>query len=193
MYSSLTMEDTDRKNLYNLIKEEEEEVYIHSKETFNKLSNEWCLYAHLPHDTKWTLDSYKEILKFSNVEQAISLYESMPSILIKNCMLFLMKDNITPVWEDPQNRNGGCYSFKVHNNNVYQAWMNLSYSIIGNTLSKNADFMKKINGASISPKRNFCIIKIWMKDCSYKSTNEIENIPNLDNKSVLFKPHKIEY
>ena len=27
----------------------------------NKLNNNWVLWAHLPHDTNWSLDSYKKI------------------------------------------------------------------------------------------------------------------------------------
>ena len=30
--------------------------------TFHKLKDSWTLWAHLPHDTEWNLNSYKESL-----------------------------------------------------------------------------------------------------------------------------------
>ena len=33
--------------------------------THHELSDKWVLWAHLPHDTSWTLESYKKILGFN--------------------------------------------------------------------------------------------------------------------------------
>ena len=47
-----------------------------------------------------------------------------------------------------------------------------------------------INGISISPKKNFCIIKIWTN----KNINNIKNlnvIKNLSYDGIIFKPHSI--
>lgn len=169
-------------------------IYMSSNpEGFHKLQERWTLYTHLPHDTDWSIDSYREILTFTNVEEAISLYESIPETLVKNCMLFLMKNDIKPVWEDVSNKKGGCFSYKINNNNVYNAWKNLSYSLMGRTASMNQDIQEHINGASISPKRNFCIIKIWMNDNTYTNPKNIIPIPSLECNSVLFKLHSPEY
>ena len=37
---------------------------------FRQLNDSWCLWAHLPHDTEWNLNSYKEIMTFNTVEEA---------------------------------------------------------------------------------------------------------------------------
>ena len=42
--------------------------------------------------------------------------------IVKNTMLFLMRSGITPLWEDPKNRYGGCFSFKVVNKHVHSIW-----------------------------------------------------------------------
>ena len=78
----------------------------------HKLNSSWRFWAHLPHDTDWTVKSYKDIYKISTVEEAIVLFETIPEKMVKNCMLFIMKDGIQPLWEDPKNRNGGCFSYK---------------------------------------------------------------------------------
>ena len=41
------------------------------------------------------------------MEEAIVLFETIPDIMIQNCMLFIMKQGINPLWEDSHNRNGG--------------------------------------------------------------------------------------
>ena len=82
------------------------------------LSDEWCFWAHLPHDTDWSLNSYKNIYNLKTAEDTIALNESLPSGLVNNCMLFVMRKGITPLWEDPKNREGGCFSYKVSNKTV---------------------------------------------------------------------------
>ena len=91
-------------------------------EDFHKLSDKWTLWAHLPHDTDWSIKSYKPIYTFDTVEQSIAVTETLPEILVKNCMLFLMREGIMPIWEDPGNRDGGCFSYKVVNKSVYEVW-----------------------------------------------------------------------
>ena len=71
----------------------------------HELNDTWVLYAHLPHDTDWTLTSYKKILTIKTVEQIIAICEELPEPMIQNCMLFLMRENIKPIWEDKENFN----------------------------------------------------------------------------------------
>ena len=85
--------------------------------THHQLDNKWVLWAHLPHDINWNLQSYKKIIGFNALEDIIALNQHISDCVIKNCMLFLMKDKITPLWEDKQNVQGGCFSFKVNNKN----------------------------------------------------------------------------
>jgi hypothetical protein len=160
----------------------------------HNLSEPWCLWAHLPHDTDWTLASYKNIYTLSCIEETIAVMETLPETLVKNCMLFLMRDGIKPTWEDPRNRSGGCFSYKVSNKHVYNVWKDLSYVLVGNTMSSNDDFVANVAGITISPKKNFCIIKIWMSTCTYQNPGVITNeIPNLQSTGSIFKKHAPEY
>ena len=79
------------------------------------LFDKWVLWAHLPHDTDWSLKSYKSITVIESIEDIITLYHNLPEILVKNCMLFLMRKGIAPTWEDVKNRSGGCFSYKINN------------------------------------------------------------------------------
>ena len=101
------------------------------------LHDKWVLWAHLPHDTDWSLNSYIKIIELSSMEQTIALYKCVPALMIRNCMLFLMRKGINPTWEDPKNSKGGCFSFKVNNKNVPNVWKELSYVLTGETVSNN--------------------------------------------------------
>jgi hypothetical protein len=179
------------------IQMESEETMLEqpSSNNFHKLSDKWTLWAHLPHDTNWDINSYHDILTFNTVEEGIALCETLPEKLVKNCMLFLMKNDIKPTWEDPGNIKGGSFSFKVGNKTVHDIWNKLFYSTIGLSLSSDNEFMKTINGITISPKKNFCIVKIWTNNCS-KQNPELINSPNIKGLNLngcLFKKNITEY
>jgi hypothetical protein len=161
---------------------------------FHKLSDNWCLCAHLPHDIDWSIQSYKKIYTLTTVEETIAVTETLPDILVKNCMLFLMREGIKPTWEDVKNRNGGCFSYKVSNKSVYEIWKELTYVIVGNTVSKQNSFVNSVTGITISPKKNFCIIKIWMTDCANQNASIVsDDVKGLSPVGCLFKKHNPEY
>lgn len=163
-------------------------------EEYNNLSGKWTIWAHLPHDIDWSIKSYKEIFTVSTVEETIAITETLPPILVQNCMLFWMREGIKPTWEDPKNRNGGCFSYKVVNKSVYETWKELTYSVLGNTLSKQSSFVDKVTGFTISPKKNFCIVKIWMADCANQNPSIITNeIKGIISQGCIFKKHAPEY
>ena len=183
MQSNIHMESIASNTSVGLI---EDKVFL--------LKNKWVLWAHLPHDTDWSLSSYKTIYKLSTVEETIAISETLPEILVKNCMLFIMKDGINPIWEDKQNRDGGCFSYKVSNKSVYSVWKDLTYVLVGESLSGSDAFVNNVTGITISPKKNFCIIKIWMKSCDHQNPALIiQNIPGISSQGCLFKKHLPEY
>ena len=117
-----------------------------------KLYDKWTLWAHLPHDTNWTFESYIRILSFSSVHAIIMLLETMPDEMITNCMLFIMRDGIKPMWE-------------------------------------NTNVRPCINGITISPKKNFCIVKIWLANCNYQNPAVIADNLGITSQGCLFKTH----
>lgn len=154
------------------------------------LKHRWNLWAHLPQDSDWTSKSYKLIYNFKTIEDSIAITESTPDPLIKSCMLFVMKDGIIPMWEDPKNRNGGCFSYKVSNKNVCDVWRELNYVLVGETIGNNSSFVKCVTGITISPKKNFCIIKIWMTNCeNINPTVVTSDVKGLISQGCLFKKH----
>jgi len=164
-----------------------------TKRSSYPLFDKWVLWAHLPHDTDWSLKSYKDIMEIEYVEDILRLYNSIPEVLVKNCMLFFMRKGISPTWEDKKNREGGCFSYKINNKNVYSVWKYLSYMLAGETLSVDPKFVSKVTGITISPKKAFCIIKIWMSNCEYQNPSKIRFIDGLAPHGCIFKRHKPEF
>lgn len=167
-----------------------QEANIVAVKKTHPLLGKWDLYYHLPQDKKWDINSYQKILgEISSVETSIIISESLPDKIIKHCMLFAMRKDIKPMWEDSANCNGGCFSFKVLNKVVVDVWKDLFYSVCGETLFKNRQHNKKVTGITVSPKRNFCVVKIWMRDCSIKDPTLMIDILNLSKEGCLFKKH----
>ena len=156
------------------------------------LSDTWVLWAHLPHVTDWSLTSYIKIMEIKELNDILSLYKSIPDKMIKNCMLFMMRKGINPTWEDPANCQGGCFSYKV-SKSIAECWRQLSYTIVGETTSNRPDLMSDINGITISPKKSFCIVKIWLKSIKFQSAMDINAVDGINSYGCIFKKHKPDY
>ena len=123
----------------------------------HKISNIWKIWFHKIDDKKWTIESYKHIATINSLESYLYYYSKISTFI--HGMFFIMKDDIPPLWEDENNINGGIITYKLTKSNSDVIWKKLTSSLIGNTLTDNMDL---INGISISPKINNCIIKIWV-------------------------------
>ena len=149
------------------------------------LSEKWVVWAHLPHDTDWSIDSYISIMTVTYVEEIQALMHTLPDSLLSTCMFFCMKEHVKPVWEDPSNKHGGCFSYKI-TQSIGDCWRNVSYSMVGKTLSKEKGLQDTITGISISPKKNFCILKVWLSSCAHQDASKITYLkPN----GCIFKKH----
>ena len=166
---------------------------IEKELTHRSLKNNWTFYLHL-HDTReWNLASYNNILRFHSVEHAILLNDEIHYDLIKKSMMFLMKEDIKPMWEDDKNKEGGCFSFKVSNKDIEQVWKEVYFHVVGSCITKKQKYDHHINGITLSPKKKFCILKVWMKDCELKDPDIFIHIDNLTAEGCLFKKHCPEY
>lgn len=128
------------------------------------LNDTWHLYFHDPFDTNWTLESYKRISTLSSVEDFWKNMEHLKSNIHKG-MFFVMREHVFPCWDDTNNITGGCLSIKILKDNVADFWEDLCMKLLGETLLKteHQEHWNEINGISTSPKKHFCIIKIWLK------------------------------
>ena len=151
------------------------------------LDETWALHFHDPDNNEWTKDSYKMLTVISTPEDWAKTDQAFRELWQKG-MFFVMREYIAPLWEDPANTNGGCFSFKVNKPQVTDYWYDIVARMLGNTLGKSDDISDKICGLSISPKRNYCIIRLWIGANDYNDISHY-NIEVPDYTQVMYKEH----
>ena len=156
----------------------------------NKLNDTWTLWFHSNDDVNWDLDSYKKIDSFNTIEEFWNIFYFFNETIVSNSMIFLMKNDIKPMWEDQQNINGGCWSFKILKKDIYKCWCELCIAVLGANVTNDLENYNTINGISISPKKTFSIIKIWSNN-SKNSDNSLlsKKIPYIFINSSIYKAH----
>ena len=161
---------------------------------FHALANKWNLFYHLQTDSRWTIDSYRTIMRdIQYAESVVALNRSIPDYLLYNSMFFCMKDGVGPMWEDKKNRDGGCFSYRVANTDVANVWRKLLCMMCGGGLCTNAKYESHINGITISPKKKFSVVKVWLDVCTFQDPGIIRDVQNLPKEGCLFKKHAPEF
>lgn len=123
--------------------------------------HEWLLYWHDKNDHDWSLKSYKKKGHFRTVADFYSFYNNLRSVA--EDMLFLMRAEYPPLWEDPQNINGGALCFKIYKKDADNFWLTASEALVGETV---CDFPDEIVGLSISPKGSNQTVRLWFRQSS---------------------------
>lgn len=159
-------------------------------ETHSIPTGSWTLYFHEPEDKSWTPDSYKRIQGVNSWEALGALLREMGPHRLTNGMMFAMRGDTSPLWENKANIRGGSYCLKVSRKvaaEVYQKYLAAAACGIASTDTKNA-----IVGVTMSPKKGFCIIKLWNTDAK-AFHNPAADIVSLHEEvilsEVIYRPH----
>tara|TARA_Y100000361_G_scaffold147776_1_gene159749 strand:+ start:283 stop:849 length:567 start_codon:yes stop_codon:yes gene_type:complete len=159
----------------------------------NNLNTIFNLYFHDPNSYNWEKESYKKLCKISTIHEYWILNHLL-SQKIHLGMFFLMRNEIFPLWDNEDNKNGCSFSFKILKKESIIYWNKICILILSENFLKKEHMLlwNKINGLSISPKKNFCIIKIWLKEKNIFNENNIYeyfNIPKEYSGDIIFKDH----
>lgn len=152
--------------------------------------DEWNVWYHHIKDT-WSIDGYKKIYTITNPLNFWQLYNNWDIIGgITTRHFFLMKNKTQPIWEDPLNMKGGCWSFKVIDSMADELWEDLSVLAITNELLHDTNVM----GLSIALKKNnTCVVKIWNDDSMKNSIKYInKNILKKWGTDIIYIAHMAE-
>lgn len=147
------------------------------------MNDVWTIYFHASGDPDWTLGSYVRVADICCVEEFAHISREIET-RVRGNMFFLMREGIYPCWDDPCNLYGSSLSLKVPMEEATKAWWSLGALILGETL---CDEMACVNGFSVSPKRNFCIFKIWLRDADRVRADFA--LPDWYEGEVIFKKH----
>ena len=119
----------------------------------------WTVYFHEPEDKSMTAESYKKLQVVSSWEAMGALLRELGPHKTTNGLLRVMKGEFSPLWENRANIHGGSYCLKVTRRNSVEVFQRyLAAAALGSSAKDPAN---EIVGVTISPKKGFCIIKIW--------------------------------
>ena len=153
-----------------------------SEITFN---DKWCVWYH--HElNEWSVKGYRKIYDITNMEEFWSFFNNLQCLGgINKLHYFVMREGITPIYEDVKNCRGGIWSSIVSLDSAESSYIELAQRLIGETLS---DYPSDINGLSINVKSGVSVIKIWNSDKSKSKISKLCPIPNLQGQTI-YKNH----
>jgi hypothetical protein len=176
-----------------------------------KMHDYFKILAHHNDDKSWDYNSYYNITCLKTWGDMATFFNTI-LIAKGECNytdfdLFVMKNEISPMWEDKENRSGSICSIKIDSlTDGYNIFKNLVLHMANNTLLKfNPSTWNNVNGISFSSKKldntaeTYCIIvKIWFKInvLNYPSIDKILNDDinqQVGKYSIKIKPIKPEY
>ena len=157
----------------------------------SKFQNKWKIWYH---DSKedWTINGYQQLYNINNIQEYWKLYNNWEKLNgINSKHFFIMKNDITPIWEDPDNKHGGCWSFKVNENMAQDLWNDLSLQLVTENLSSKEDDI--IGLSACLKKNNFSVIKVWNKSSQNNNLNLLcKDILNKWGLDIIYIAHMPE-
>lgn len=154
-----------------------------------KLRNTWRLYFHSVTEDSWDDSTYQKLVDIDTVNRFNQTINNIKNVTAG--MFFLMKEDIFPTYEDPNNTEGGYWSFRVSKKFANDVWEELTARMVGNTLTKDPKDMSQINGITMSPKISNCIFKIWNINSERNDSHIlVEGIPHIHLSDAKYQTHK---
>ena len=120
------------------------------------LADTWSLWFHDPDDSRWDITSYVRLPNMSSVGDVARAHRSLADLWPRG-FFFVFREHVTPVYEDQHHL--GCYSYKVPKDRAADEWYRLLGAVLGESATSPGD---AVTGVSLSPKRNFAILRVWM-------------------------------
>ena len=124
------------------------------------LNNKWVIWFH-GNNKDWTINGYRKLYEIKTIEDFWEIYIRLNNFIILKGQFFLMKNDILPIWENKENIDGGCWSYKINKNESFISWLYLSMFLSGEILTpikKSSEVFDFI--ARIISIRNFDLLLI---------------------------------
>ena len=181
-----------------------------------KLNCYWTVWVHRTSCTDWKITGYQKIYVINSLGSFWRFFNNFQMLNTYQNNIFIMREEIAPIWEDVNNKFGGICSLKIDSiqrglktDISTEIFTIMSMLIINETLVKNNS---NINGISFGVKKRSALIKVWTK--TYDEINNFikelpvplinkfnvemqkqsSNVLNNDGKiSIQFKKIKPEY
>lgn len=193
------IEDTDA----NKIEYYNPGIKLHGDEM--KLNTAWTVWIHENDNQDWSLSSYKSIYEINSIGSMWRFLWILDNLNKNVRQYYIMRNGITPIWEDNNNKQGAICSIMIDNMNRSSRHTRGDLGVDAFSaiciLAMNESFVKNnqdINGLCYSIKSRSVLIKLWIKDYESNS-NFIDKLPitilksldtiisNMENRGHLMK------
>lgn len=153
--------------------------------------NEWTIWIY-DKANDWSRDNLKKVKSIKTIDDFIKLDKNLRNNCqnILNKHIFIMKNEILPLWEEKENINGGCWTFKSSIYDSLDHFLHIFLLLITNNFLSN-ELNNDINGITYCPKNNnICIIQVW--------NNNFEKLSNIKHHfyiretyqyNIIYKKH----
>jgi hypothetical protein len=135
-----------------------------SSASLTPLNATWTIWFHRLDERRWSMDTYIRIISFSTVHDFWRVMNGVMRVTSAG-YYFVMREGILPIYEDPANREGSMWSWRVNKKpKLPDAWLSVLVHLIGDTLypaSGPAD-ETFVTGVSFNPSNS--VIKVWLSE-----------------------------
>ncbi len=148
--------------------------------------NSWSVWYHSNSVRDWSLKSYNKLHVIKTLGDFWAFFNNLPTL--DNGMFFVMREDILPIWEAKENKNGGAWAIHVSPKRVKEYFINLTAEMMVNELVSSEQ--NSICGLSVSPKFQGFSIKIWNNDVSKSDMTEFVSKQIVDS-GLNYMKHSI--
>jgi len=140
--------------------------------------------------------SLHKLCTFSTIQDFWKNFNNLPPVekLKPKSSFHMMKAGIRPIWEDPENANGGFWACRVRREDTTLAWKELVLAAVGEQFGPVLSNDDDICGVTVSVRQYDNIIEVWNSNAS-SNVNAIlarvkSIVPAVELRNPFYKAHR---
>jgi len=140
--------------------------------------------------------SLHKLCTFSTIQEFWKNFNNLPPVekLKAKSSFHMMKAGIRPIWEDPENANGGFWALRVRREDTALAWKELVLAAVGEQFGPVLSNDDDICGVTVSVRQYDNIVEVWNSNAS-SNVNAIlarikSIVPSVDLRNPFYKAHR---
>ena len=158
----------------------------------------WTVWYHYDIQ-QWTSSSFRKLYTIQTISdfwQLVDIFKENPTLLMEH--IYVMRGDITPIWEDSRNRKGGCWSIKIDLRDSFTIFVKILACVLGETSMigpNDVNLSNHVTGVSFCSKNSFnAIIQIWNDDKALSKVSYLQPaISEPFMAEIIYRPHIPEY
>lgn len=146
-----------------------------------KLNSQWTMWLHQTDNNDWTLHGYQKRYVINSIGSFWRCFNNFQFFDLYKNQIFIMRDEIAPIWEDVNNKFGGICSIKIDSTQrgfktdvSTEIFVSICMLAMNETLVMSND--TTINGISYAVRKKNILIKLWTRTY-YEDNKFVEELP----------------